>query len=125
MELCWPVDDRAEVVAWGRATANAPDRAFLPLVAGPEGRTVTPADAGFGGRGGPPSLKVRRRGARDERLLIETAFSLLHRVCRLKHPRHRAAAYVEMRLAHTAALFNVLLTLAGRPARPRIAQFGL
>ena len=58
-------------------------------------------------------------------MLIETAFSLLHRVRRLERLRHRAVAYVEMRLAHTAALFNALLALAGRPPRPRIAQFGL
>jgi hypothetical protein len=40
--------------------------------------------------------------------LIETVFSLLSRVCKLKHLRQRVWAYFETRLALTVAVFNLL-----------------
>ena len=88
LKLCWLVNARGEIVAWARGTANVSARRFLPLVAALDGRSVTLADAGFrdppGTRGArtPPNLKVCRRGAWNERMLIETLLLLGHRVCR-------------------------------------------
>ena len=131
LKLCWLVNARGEVVAWDWGTANTHDRHFLPLVAALEGRSITLADSGFHGRGAPANLKACRRGAWNERMLIETLFSLVHRVCRLKYLWHRAAAYLDMHLAYVAALVNALLSLNARaaPGAPypplRLAQYAL
>ena len=44
-------------------------------------------------------------------MLVETMFSLVMHVCRLKHLPHRRAVYLEMHLAFVSALFNLLLQL--------------
>ena len=44
-------------------------------------------------------------------MLVETMFSLVTRVCQLKHLFHRRADYLEMHLAFVSALFNLLLAL--------------
>ena len=138
IKLCGLTDDHGRVVAWGWAPANAHDQAFAPLAAAFEGETITRADSAFhAAAGDPPNLKLCRRGTWNERLLLETALSLVHRVCRRKYLWHRAAAYLEMHLAYVAALFNALLafrdadtppdpTAAPRQLRwPAIAQYAL
>jgi hypothetical protein len=133
LKLCWLINERAEVVAWDWDTANTHDRHFLPLVSELEGETITMADAGFGGKEQPANLKVCPRGVWNERMLIETTLSLVHRVCRLKYLWHRARAYLQMHLAFVAALFNALLALdaqldpAANPHRryPHIAHYAL
>ena len=42
---------------------------------------------------------------------VESSFSLLTVVCRAKKMFHHTAAYIEARLAYTAAMFNVVLGL--------------
>jgi hypothetical protein len=132
LKLAWLINDRGEVVAWDWATANVPDQRFAPLAARFDGATITLADQGFRqARPRPANLKLCPRGAWGERMLIETAFSLLHRVCRLKYLWHRAVPYLEMHLAYAAALFNAILALdrqlhpAAPPHWPRIAHFAL
>lgn len=121
--------------AWG--TANVSDRRFLPLVWALEGRSVTLADVGFRDPPGtrsartPPNLKVCRRGVWNERMLIETLLSLVHRVCRLKYLWHRAAPYLDAHLAYVAALVTALLALNARATSrdpyppPRFAHYAL
>lgn len=52
-------------------------------------------------------------------------------VCKAKKMRHRVHDYLEARLAYTAAMFNVLLTLFHQlhpdadPAKLSIAEFSL
>jgi len=66
-------------------------------------------------------------------MLIETVFSLVHRVCRLKYLWHRTRPYLQMHLTYVAALFNALLILnrqlavptAQAPVWPHIAQYAL
>jgi hypothetical protein len=131
LKLCWLINARGEVVAWAWSTANTHDRRFLPLVAALEGRSITLADSGFAGRPSPANLKPCPRGTWNERMLIETLFSLVHRVCHLKYLWHRATAYLDMHLAYVAALVNTLLLLNARatphlPYPPlRLAQYAL
>ena len=120
------------MVAWDWNTANTADQRFAAVAAPFEDRTITLADVGFGAVDRPPNLKLCARGAWNERMLIETVLSLVHRVCRLKYLWHRTAPYLQMHLAYVAALFNALLALnrqlepaqAG-PAWPHIAQYAL
>jgi hypothetical protein len=64
-------------------------------------------------------------------MLIETVFSLVHRVCHLKYLWHRSRPYLHMHLAYVAALFNALLALnrqlevESEPAWPHIARYAL
>ena len=72
-------------------------------------KMIVLADKGFRRRTNQPvNLKICPKGEWNDRMLIETVFSLLSQVCRLKHLRQRVWAYFEMRLAYTVAIFNLL-----------------
>lgn len=97
------------ITSWSVKTANVSDQEFLPLVEAVRGKMIVLADTGFRRKIEPPeNLKICRRGTWNDRMLIETVFSLLSQVCKLKHLRQRVWAYFEMRLAFTVALFNLL-----------------
>lgn len=112
MKLCWVLNAQGHVVAWATRTANTAGQHFLPLVTALADQSIVLSDQGFpSAHGDPPNLKLCRRGEWNERMLIETAFSLLTTVCGLKKVWHRSLAAVQMRLAYVAAMFNTLLTL--------------
>ena len=117
MKLCWVINTHGHVVAGASRTANTADQAFLPLVTALADRSIVLSDRGFhSAQGDPPNLKLCRRGEWNERMLIETAFSLLTTACGLKKVWHRTVAAFQMRLAYVAAMFNTLLTLNPTPA---------
>ena len=129
LKLCWLINDRGEVVAWEWNTANTADQRFAHVAAPYARVSITLADQSFNAVDRPPNLKVCRRGEWNERMLIETVLSLVHRVCHLKYVWHRARPYLQMHLAYVAALFNALLALnrqlGSEAAWPRIAQYAL
>jgi hypothetical protein len=133
LKLCWLINCRGEVVAWDWNTANTADQRFAPVAAPFAEGTISLADLGFAAVERPPNLKLCARGEWNERMLVETVLSLVHRVCRLKYLWHRARRYLQMHLAYVAALFNALLALNAQapPARddevpyPCIAQYAL
>jgi hypothetical protein len=132
LKLCWRISARGEVVAWEWNTANTADQQFAPVAAPFAERAITLADVGFNAVDRPPNLKLCARGEWNERMLIETVLSLVHRVCRLKYLWHRACPYLQMHLADVAALFNALLALNQQldphgpvDAWPHIAQYAL
>ncbi len=55
----------------------------------------------------PENLKVRPRGVWNQRVLIETVFSMLTNTCRLKKMGHRVWSGLKARLAFATAAFNV------------------
>jgi hypothetical protein len=108
-KFCLLVNKFGLVTDWSVKTANVSDQAFMPLVEAVSGQTIVLADTGFRRAiNQPENLKLCRRGEWNDRMLIETVFSLLSQVCKLKHLRQRVWAYFEMRLAFTVALFNLL-----------------
>lgn len=108
-KLCVLTNKFGLVTDWAVKTANVSDTEFLPLVEAVKDRMIVLADKGFRRRAAQPeNLKICSRGEWNDRMLIETVFSLLSQVCKLKHLRQRAWAYFEMRLAYTVALFNLL-----------------
>jgi len=126
VKLCWLLNCRGEVVAWSWGGASTHDRRFLPLVSQLDGQTITLADQGFAAGPVPANVKICRRGQWNERMLVETALSLVHRVCGLNYLWHRATRYAEAHLAYVAALFNALLNLDGTPdGRLAIARYSL
>jgi hypothetical protein len=112
MKLCWLINDTGQVVNWDWDTANVHDQVFLPLVAALEQESIVLADTGFRDADGiPTNLKLCPRGTWNERMVVETALSLVTTVCSLKKVFHRSYAHFETRLAYVAALFNALLGL--------------
>lgn len=112
MKLCWMINDHGAVVDWDWDTANVHDQSFLPLVEAVNGETIVLADTGFNDADGvPTNLKMCPRGTWNERMLIETALSLVTMVCGLKKVFHRTRRYFHARLAYVAAMFNALLAL--------------
>lgn len=108
-KLCLLANKFGLITDWQVATANVSDQEFLPLVEKVSDKMIVLADIGFRRKTDQPeNLKICRRGEWNQRMLIETVFSLLSQVCRLKHLRQRVWAYFEMRLAFTVALFNLL-----------------
>jgi hypothetical protein len=131
LKLCWLINAHGEVVAWDWNTANTADQRFAQLAAAVTDVTITLGDQSFNAVDRPPNLKVCRRGEWNERMLIETVFSLVHRVCHLKYLWHRTRRSLHMHLAYVAALFNALLALnrqiesSSQAAWPHIAQYAL
>jgi hypothetical protein len=112
LKLCWIVNRVGQVVGWHWLTMNRPDQDFLPLLGLLSEVGVVLADLGFRCKAGTPSnLKLCLKGTWNDRMLIETCFSLLTVICHTKKMFHRTVAHLEARLAYTAAMFNVLIGL--------------
>jgi len=124
---------------WDYDSANVADNAFDESVigcheSGEEG-TCTFSDNGFHRskkRGGDPSnLVICQRGQRNERMLVETVFSLLTGVLHLKRLYQRVWDYLEARLGFTVAVYNLLVLWDGLVTddngrtRLSIAEFAL
>ena len=131
IKLCWVLNRLGQVVGWHWLTMNCPDQTFLPLVELLNADGVVLADLGFRCKAGvPDNLKLCLKGTWNDRMRIETTFSLLTVVCRAKHMFHRTAHHLQARLAYTAAMFNVLMGLDRQlhpddPFRTSIAEFSL
>jgi hypothetical protein len=98
---------------WSYATMNRFDTAFHGLVTAFKDEAIILADLGFRAKkGNPDNLKLCRKGTWNERMVIETVFSLLTVVCHAKKMFHRRLFHLEARFAYTAAMFNVLLKLS-------------
>lgn len=58
----------------------------------------------------PPNLLVCKRGQWNERMIIETVFSLLANVLKLKKMTNRRWPALRARLAYVVAAFNLCIT---------------
>jgi hypothetical protein len=132
IKLCWIVNDQGRVVGWKWLPMNAHDQHFNDEVEKLNGQTICLSDLGFRcAEGTPDNLKLCQKNTWNERMIIETAFSLLTVICNMKKIFHRLADYIEARLAYTTVMFNVLLALFHQlhPDAPAhkmsIAQFSL
>ena len=114
---CVAVNHLGGIIGWAWAPANAHDSWFHPLVETLGQRTVLFADTGFhAAAGDPDTLKVCRRGQRNERMLLETVLSMFTVVCHTKKMRHRLPDYFKAHLALLVATFNLLIEWFGLPA---------
>lgn len=112
IQLGWILNTLGPGVGWLWLTLNCPDPACLPLVDLLNQAGVGLSDLGFRCRGGiPVSLKRCPKGTWNDRMMIETVFSLLTVIGQGKKLFHRTVAHWEARLAYTAAMLNVLLHL--------------
>lgn len=78
------------VVDWDTNTANFSDQIFHPLIEKFDGEMIVFTDTGFHAKeSDPANMKVCPRGTWNDRMTIETVFSMLHGVCRIKKVVHR------------------------------------
>jgi len=132
IKLCVLLNEVCRVVNWDWATMNVYDKHFHPVVEPFIGQTIALADFGFRDKDGvPENMKICKKGTWNERMCVETVFSMLTIVCDLKRIRHRLSAYIQMRLAYVVAMFNILLDLfhlrhpEADPFKMSIAEFSL
>ena len=132
-KLCLLLNQDGLVVAWDCATANVYDgQQFRPLIEQVEEAMIVLADSAFHSAGGDPAnLKICPRGTWNDRMIVETVFSMLTLISHFKKVMHRVWEYFEMRLGYTMALFNVLAQWYGIQAdetgkiHVSIAEFSL
>ncbi len=104
------------VCGWAADTANVHDSAFQPLIAQFAEKMIVLSDANLARtEGSLPNLKVCARGTWNDRMVVETLFSMLTTICHCKKMLHRVWRYFTMRLAFTMSLFNVLVQWDGLP----------
>ena len=132
IKLCLLLNDVCRIVNWDWATMNVYDKHFHPVVEPFLGQTIALADFGFRDKNGvPENMKICKKGTCNERMCVETVFSMLTIVCDLKRIRHRLAEYVQAHLAYVVAMFNILLGLFHQlhpdadPFQMSIAEFAL
>ena len=119
------INQQGLVVDWECDTANVYDAAFQPLLQRYEEQMIVLTDCNFHSKAGDPAnLKVCRRGQWNERMLIETLFSMLRNVCHFKQVRHRLWEHLKARFTFILALYNILVQWHGE-VRLAIAQFSL
>lgn len=112
VKLCWLVNAQGCVVAWDWNTANVHDQCFRPLAQQFDELTITLSDLGFAkAHEANRNLKLCTHKTWPQRMLIESLFSALTRVCRFKHLFHRVERYLTAHFAFVAALFNLLHSL--------------
>ena len=121
-----------QVVDWDWDTMNIADNEFHPLIQQFSGRSIVLADYGFRRKDGvPENCKLCAKGTWNDRMKVETSFSLLTVICDLKRMFHRLEPFLQARLASVVALFNVLVTLFHQihpdadPLQMSIAEFSL
>jgi hypothetical protein len=131
-KLCLVLNHLGGICGWVWAPANAHDTWFHPLIEVFREKMVILGDTGFHAQeGDPPNLKPCRRGEWNDRMLIETVYSMLTLICHFKKVMHRVEEYFQARLAFTVALFNLLVQWHGWMADEQgfvelsIAEFSL
>ena len=103
------VDTYGRVVVWYWLTCDPPDKDFNGFVKYRDGQTITLTDLGVRDTdGSPANLKLCANGTWNERMGVESVFSMVTLVCQLKNIYHRVGDYIFMRLGLVAALFNIL-----------------
>lgn len=132
VKFCWVLNTYGQVRAWIWDALNCPDNEFLDFFEDYDGTAIFMADWGFRrAKGIPDNVKLCKKGTWNERMLIETSFSLLTVICKAKKIHHRVEVYIQARLAYIAAMFNVcthlfhLLHPDESPFKMSIAEFSL
>lgn len=132
IKLCWLLNTYGRVVGWTGETMNQADQVFHPLIEDFVEDRLVMSDCGFRcAKGLPTNLKLCVKGTYNERMMVETAFSLLTVICQAKKLYQRRAAYLEAHLGYLAAMFNTCLALFHQfhpdslPFTMSIAEFSL
>ncbi len=129
--LWWLLNDAGQVVEWYWLPMDHPDKDFNSLAEYYAEVSIVLTDLGFRDADRiPPNLKLCTKGTWNERMIIESSFSMVTVVCQAKKFFHRVADYIWSHCAYLAAMFNVLIALfhqyfPGDPRSRSIAEFSL
>jgi hypothetical protein len=109
-KICLRINDQGEVVAYEDDTANVCDQIFNFMAEDKEHLTL--ADMGFRCKAGiPENLKISARGQWNERMIIETLFSLWERICNAKRFFVRSLKAFKARISYLVAFTNIAISL--------------
>ena len=118
-------NDEGQVVGWECGGANLHDTVFHCALERFEEQVIVLADKGFKAKTGTPQcLKICEKGAWNERMLVETLFSMFTNVLHLKKLSHRVWPALRARLAYTMAAFNLCTAWDGE-VKLQLAPFAL
>lgn len=113
-KLCLVVNYLGQIIGWAWAPANAHDSWFHPIIEVFKEKSVILVDSNFHAKeGDPANMKICKRGERNDRMLIETVYSMLTVVCHTKKMRHFDAGHFQGHLAFIVAAFNTLIQWFG------------
>jgi hypothetical protein len=106
------LNTRGQFVDWEVETANVADNDFTDWLGGQD--TVMYTDQGFHRKeGDPANIKICQRGMHNERMIVETVFSMLTVVSHCKKMRHRVWEQLTAHLGFLVAMFNILTNWRG------------
>jgi hypothetical protein len=118
-------NDAGQIVEWECGSANLHDTVFHCALEAFEDKAIVLADKGFKAKKGTPScLKICDRGAWNERMLVETLFSLFTNVLHMKKLSNRVWGALRARLAYTVAAYNLCTAWSGE-VKLELAPFAL
>lgn len=116
-KFCPLLDAKGNILDWNFDTANVHDSTFVHLVERNPSVHVL-ADKGFHrsqDRGGDPSnLTICQQGEENQRMLIETVFSLWKGTLHMKATTTRAEHHLEALLAFAVAAYNLIINWTGK-----------
>ncbi len=116
-KFCPLLDAKGNIVDWNFDTANVHDSTFHHLAERNPSVQVL-ADSNFhksDQRGGDPSnLTICHRGENNQRMIIETVFSLWADVLGLKRTTTRTEHHLEALLAFAVAAYNLIINWTGK-----------
>src|SRR5688572_22907325 len=85
IKLCWILNTFGQVVAWEWASMNCADNTFLPVLEGFEQEAIMLTDYGFRCQAGvPENVKVCKKGTWNDRMVVETSFSMVTVIAQAK-----------------------------------------
>ena len=109
-----------QIVNWQCETANVYDATFHPLLEEVQEKMIVLCDSGFHAKKGDPTnckickiCKICKKGKWNQRMIVETIFSLFTRILNLKHLTHRTWNGLKARLAYVTAAFNICINWTG------------
>lgn len=112
LRLFWLLNEEGQVVDWSWLPLNKPDKDFNDLASHSAEDSIILTDFGFRDKDGVPSnFKLCAKGTWNERMVVETTFSMLTLVCRSKKFFERSSTYLWSHCAYLATMFNVLIDL--------------
>jgi hypothetical protein len=125
-KICVRINEDGEIVSFDDDTANVCDQKFNHLAE--DESSLTLADKGFRCAAGIPStMKICARGQWNERMTVETLFSLWDRICNAKRFFVRSVAAFKTRIAYLVAFTNIAIRINKTQGKPTLsfAHFSL
>src|SRR5258708_12778592 len=110
IKLCWILNRCCQVCGWIWDKMNYADKNFLDFFQEYDGQAVILADWGFRCVDGVPNnVKLCKKGTWNNRMVVETSFSLLTVVFNPKKFHHRLKPYIQSPLSYTILSSKIFL----------------